>query len=141
MLILQAQNILEYKVKNEDSKVYYSLTDYGKQTLSQESNYLGFKDYYTSSIELIEGNISLNDIHFYANFCKAYSTYLKSVNQNGLDALISKHIEGAIIAPILISIPVLGNSILYEKNCKCFCLRFNGFLKKPSFLLGFAHLF
>ena len=100
--ILQAQNILEYKVKNEDSKVYYNLTDYGKQTLSQESNYLGFKDYYTSSIELIEGNISLNDIHFYANFCKAYSTYLKSVNQNGLDALISKHIEGAIIAPILI---------------------------------------
>ena len=130
--ILQAQNILETTPIKTNSKKYYNLTDYGKQVFSDKCSYSGFRNYYKSSIELIQNQIPLNDGHFSNAFHNAYLVYLNSTEKNGDESLISKHIEGAIIAPILIYYKYSAPEKLPDlKNIKG---EIGDFLKKIDFI-------
>ena len=100
--ILQAQNIIAQPSLIDNYGKYYSLTDYGKDIFNNNSNYSGFKDYYISSISLIEGKATLDSSNFVKNFKTAYLAYLNSIDKNGIESLISKHLEGSLIGPILI---------------------------------------
>ena len=101
--ILQGQNILNYKENNSESKIFYSISDYGLKIFDKNHSYVGFRDYYKQSLKLIQGKISLNNEKYCTSFSKVASTYQKITKYNKDEmSLVSKHIEGAIIAPILV---------------------------------------
>ena len=96
--ILKAQNIVK-KSSNSDNIDIYEWTKYAKSIFLDNHTFSGIKDYYISGINFIENQDSDD---FSKNFNHIYKIYLKSLDDNGTKALISKHIEGALIAPILI---------------------------------------
>ena len=101
--ILQAQNILDNKKNNHKSKTFYKFSDYGKKIFDKNYSYEGFKDYYKQSLCLIKGETTINDKKFYNSFSRVASIYRRMGNYNKDEiSLVFKHIEGAIIAPILV---------------------------------------
>ena len=100
--ILKAQNIVKKNSSKDSYGEYYNLTNYGKEVLLGDFNYSGIKNYYTLAINLIEKKLSITDSAFSHSFDHIYSIYLDSIKKTGVDSLISKHLEGALIAPILI---------------------------------------
>ena len=99
--VLKAQNMMKEIIRDEDREniKWYEWTEYGEKILLKQYSFSGIRDYYISAIDLIEGKKSDN---FIDNFNNVYSIYLKSIEEDGQDSLISKHLEGALIAPILI---------------------------------------
>ena len=97
--ILKAQSIVKKK-STLDNSIAYEWTDYGKDLFSKNS-FLGVRDYYILCINMLESNAL--DSKFFSNIAKPMLTiYKKSILNYGENSLIAKHIEGAMIAPILI---------------------------------------
>ena len=101
--ILVGQNILNNRESNSKSKTFYKLSDYGLKIFDKRYSYAGFKDYYKQSLKLIQGEIKLNSDKYCSSFSKVASIY-EIISKSNKDemSIVSKHIEGAIIAPILV---------------------------------------
>ena len=98
--ILKAQGVIK-ESSNSDNVNIYEWTKYGKTLFSKSSNlkFEGVREYYLTCINLTEDQ-DCND--FSNNFNRIYTIYLECKEVYGENSLISKHLEGAIIAPILI---------------------------------------
>ena len=97
--ILEGQDLIKKNDENHKS-IRFEWTENSNNILSKNNDFSSFKDYYISSINLIEGN---NEHNLSTSFNRAYQDYLKYVNEYSDEkSLISKHLEGALIAPILI---------------------------------------
>jgi len=97
--ILKAQNIVR-EFSNSDNEIIYKWTDYGKDLFSKNS-FLGIRDYYISCINILE-NKDLDSESFFKTTNSMLTIYKNCILHYGQNSLITKHIEGAMIAPILI---------------------------------------
>jgi len=112
------------KIKAEGSKnvskaymnILYAVLKAQKISYSQIEqtpyDFSGIKDYYKAAVELIQLNKLKKELHsqviksFEMTFNKLYSNYLKAVQEQSFlktrEDVLLKHMEGAIIAPIII---------------------------------------
>jgi len=126
--ILIAQKLIERKNKNSENFIW---SEQAKIILKEKEKFKGIREYYLSSINLLEGHKNISNIDW-----KTPIDNFNSINEiYGSCSIISKHLEGSIIAPILIFLSKKSN---YKNFNDDISLRLDkslfDFMKKINFL-------